>query len=95
MTKEPLALTAVNRTPNLYQIVAERLSAAIPDAGLPPAARIPSELVDSLADVLLHIRLATLGEPGRVAATLQQHRRIADALERRTLMTLCKRCANT
>jgi DNA-binding FadR family transcriptional regulator len=40
-------------------------------------------LVDSLAEVMLDIRRATLHEPGRAAATLAQHRRIADELERR------------
>lgn len=40
-------------------------------------------LVDSLGEVLLNIRRATLREPGRMSATLVQHRRIADALEAR------------
>lgn len=38
-------------------------------------------LVDSLGDVLLHIRRATLGDPDRVDATVAEHRRIIDAIE--------------
>ncbi|HZA03653.1 MAG TPA: FadR/GntR family transcriptional regulator [Propionibacteriaceae bacterium] len=40
-------------------------------------------LVDSLAEVMLDIRRATLRDPGRTAVTLQQHRRIAEELEAR------------
>src|SRR5918997_702888 len=40
-------------------------------------------LVDSLAEVMLDIRRATLRDPGRAAVTLQQHRRIAEQLEAR------------
>lgn len=40
-------------------------------------------LVDSLGEVLLNIRRATLGDPGRVETTLDQHRRIAEAVRRR------------
>ncbi len=40
-------------------------------------------LVDSLGEVLLNIRRATLRDPGRAKITLEQHRQIADALEDR------------
>ena len=40
-------------------------------------------LVDSLAEVMLSIRRATLRDPGRTAVTLHQHRRIAEGLEAR------------
>src|SRR5699024_2477233 len=40
-------------------------------------------LLDSLSDVMLHIRLATLGVPGRSAVALEQHRAIAAAVARR------------
>lgn len=40
-------------------------------------------LVDSLADVMLHIRRATLGAAHRGEVALEQHRRIAEALEAR------------
>lgn len=40
-------------------------------------------LVDSLSDILLHIRRATLDDPDRVDETLKQHQRIASALESR------------
>lgn len=40
-------------------------------------------LVDSLGDVLLDIRRATLHDPHRLDTTVQQHRRIADALSQR------------
>lgn len=38
-----LTLDAVHRTPNLYEIVSDRLFAAIRDAHLPPGAKIPTE----------------------------------------------------
>lgn len=38
-------------------------------------------LIDSLGDVLLHIRRATLDDPGRVDETLAQHQRITLAIE--------------
>jgi GntR family transcriptional repressor for pyruvate dehydrogenase complex len=40
-------------------------------------------LVDSLSDVLMEIRLATLARPGRSAAAIQQHQRVVEALEQR------------
>jgi len=40
-------------------------------------------LVDSLSDVLMEIRLATLARPGRADAAIAQHGRVVDALERR------------
>lgn len=40
-------------------------------------------LLDSLGDLLLEVRRATLGVPGRVAATHAHHDRIARALEER------------
>lgn len=40
-------------------------------------------LVDSLGDVLLDIRRATLGDPARGRVALEAHRAVAEALERR------------
>jgi GntR family transcriptional repressor for pyruvate dehydrogenase complex len=40
-------------------------------------------LIDSLADVMIHIRRATLGDPERGRIALEQHRRIAEALAHR------------
>src|SRR3712207_1667178 len=43
MPDEVLRLNAVDRGPNLYEIVSDRLLAAIREAGLTPGSRIPSE----------------------------------------------------
>lgn len=40
-------------------------------------------LVDSISDVLMEIRRATLRVPGRPAAAIEQHRLVLEALERR------------
>lgn len=40
-------------------------------------------LVDSIADVMINIRRATVWQPGRVQVGIAHHRRILDALERR------------
>jgi GntR family transcriptional repressor for pyruvate dehydrogenase complex len=42
-------------------------------------------LVDSISDVLMEIRLATLRVPGRAEAAVEQHRLVLEALERRDL----------
>ena len=43
MTHDALILNTVDRNPNLYEVVSERLVAAIRDANLPPGAKIPTE----------------------------------------------------
>lgn len=43
MTHDALVLNTVDRNPNLYEVVSERLVAAIRDAKLPPGAKIPTE----------------------------------------------------
>lgn len=43
MTHDALILNTVDRHPNLYEVVSERLVAAIRDAKLPPGAKIPTE----------------------------------------------------
>lgn len=40
-------------------------------------------LVDSMSDVLLHVRRATLGDKKRGEIALEQHRRVAQAMEKR------------
>lgn len=40
-------------------------------------------LVDSIADVMINIRRATVWQPGRVKVGIEHHQRILDALERR------------
>src|SRR4028118_179934 len=42
MADEVLRLDAVDRRPNLYEIVSDRLVAAVRRAGLPPGSKIPS-----------------------------------------------------
>ena len=42
-------------------------------------------LLDSISDVMMEIRRATVSRPGRIKVGLEQHRRIVEALERRDI----------
>jgi len=47
-------------------------------------------LIDSVGDVLLEMRLATMGQPGRVHAAQIQHGRVVEAMESRDVEAAVK-----